>query len=936
MLKRTLSGLQSRSQLVLIAAVVLVACFFRLYRLDAIPSGLSTDEAAAGVNAESVLDGNLQLFYPPFDEPVFVYASSVGIALFGPTVLGLHVAAAVFGILSVIAIYLLGREMFDSRVAILAAAGLALSYWGVQTSRLGFRAIALPCLELLAFFFLWRALKRGQIRDYVFGGIFLALAMYTYPSSRVVPLIVLILLVLAIVNRNSRPANPRGLVFFAAIFAVTVLPFVAYFLIHPEDFTGRFAEASSVSGGAAPLSSGLVDSLVKTAGMFAFSGDPQWKYNLSGQPVFNPIWAALFAAGLVIALFHVSKREYVFLILWFALGLLPGILTGEAPHNLRTIVSQPTVYFFPALAIAASLERVVPKNLRAMAFAYGVVAVLFAVTAVNTFQDYFVRWANEPKVAELFYPDVARAMSYLKTVDRSEPVYISAQSQDLITVMRNYFAWRQPMPLPRLFDASQGLVLNTGVPRAIYLLPVSAPPSPNVQAVLSRGTLLKQERTDGGRVLFQAYSLQNLALPQPSARLDGRFGDLAQVKGYDLSGSLRSGDTLSVTLYSKPLKQANQEGEYKFFVHLIDSTGYLWSQAEGIGGDPAQWSDDELVMTTLPLTVPADAPPKEYSLEFGLYSLQRGRLPLLDSQSHVQGTSLASAPFRLAQANAGIDVPNQATHLLQDLPLGDQLAIAGFDADEQVDPGSALRITLYWKALGSPQRDDQLRLSLLDPSGGSVAEMRGELVDPLFPTTVWAPNRLVRNSYMLSIPSETAAGTYKISVNLIDGATSNSVASGVALSSVQVSNITHRYNVPTIQNPLSATLGDVIDFLGFDIASSVKPGAQLNLSLYWRDKKPMTVSYTVFVHLLDDNKVIAQRDRAPVNGQRPTTSWVAGEVIADRFRIPIPADLKPGQYTLEVGMYNPDTLERLPLFGPTGDRMEGDRLLIGNVLVSKP
>jgi hypothetical protein len=47
-------------------------------------------------------------------------------------------------------------------------------------------------------------------------------------------------------------------------------------------------------------------------------------------------------------------------------------------------------------------------------------------------------------------------------------------------------------------------------------------------------------------------------------------------------------------------------------------------------------------------------------------------------------------------------------------------------------------------------------------------------------------------------------------------------------------------------------------------------------------------------------------------GAAPTTTWLPGEIIADAYSLPLPADLPAGEYRLIVGFYNPTTGERLP------------------------
>ena len=71
--------------------------------------------------------------------------------------------------------------------------------------------------------------------------------------------------------------------------------------------------------------------------------------------------------------------------------------------------------------------------------------------------------------------------------------------------------------------------------------------------------------------------------------------------------------------------------------------------------------------------------------------------------------------------------------------------------------------------------------------------------------------------------------------------------------------------------------------------------------------------YKVFVHLLNDaQQVVAQHDAEPANDLRPTNDWHSGEYIGDLHRVYV-ANVPAGNYRIEVGMYNPDTGERVPV-----------------------
>ena len=97
----------------------------------------------------------------------------------------------------------------------------------------------------------------------------------------------------------------------------------------------------------------------------------------------------------------------------------------------------------------------------------------------------------------------------------------------------------------------------------------------------------------------------------------------------------------------------------------------------------------------------------------------------------------------------------------------------------------------------------------------------------------------------------------------------------------------------------------------------------------------MRRSYAVFAHLLDaQNRIAAQHDGLPAGWTRPTTGWLPGEVIADVHELALDANLPPGVYTLEVGLYNPETKVRLPVLDEAGQIIK-DRVLLEPVSVER-
>lgn len=88
----------------------------------------------------------------------------------------------------------------------------------------------------------------------------------------------------------------------------------------------------------------------------------------------------------------------------------------------------------------------------------------------------------------------------------------------------------------------------------------------------------------------------------------------------------------------------------------------------------------------------------------------------------------------------------------------------------------------------------------------------------------------------------------------------------------------------------------------------------LDLTLYWHGLAPVSVDYTVFVHLqADDQSLISQHDGWPCAGTYPTTRWHAGEIVVEHRQLALPAHAETSYYELYVGLYELLTLQRLPI-----------------------
>jgi hypothetical protein len=130
--------------------------------------------------------------------------------------------------------------------------------------------------------------------------------------------------------------------------------------------------------------------------------------------------------------------------------------------------------------------------------------------------------------------------------------------------------------------------------------------------------------------------------------------------------------------------------------------------------------------------------------------------------------------------------------------------------------------------------------------------------------------------------------------------------------------LTHLAPRPTLQplTPVDAHFGPSIRLAGYRLEPAVSsPDATVSLLLTWQADRPLSTDYTVFVHLLAAGGTrLAQHDAYPTwLTPQPTSQWPAGQSILDSHLLHLPADAPPGLYTVQVGLYNAQTMVRLPL-----------------------
>lgn len=131
---------------------------------------------------------------------------------------------------------------------------------------------------------------------------------------------------------------------------------------------------------------------------------------------------------------------------------------------------------------------------------------------------------------------------------------------------------------------------------------------------------------------------------------------------------------------------------------------------------------------------------------------------------------------------------------------------------------------------------------------------------------------------------------------------------------------------PTIGRPMTATFGSAFELRGFDVAGTAGVDDTLTLQLYWNARESQPVDYMLFVHLLDkQGNHVAQAD-LPL----PTGKWLPDRYYTTSVSLKLPADLANTPVELAIGLYQPETGQRLPLTGvePLDPAIDGPHVLV--------
>jgi 4-amino-4-deoxy-L-arabinose transferase-like glycosyltransferase len=447
--KKTFIILFSKKTFIVLFLIIILAGLLRFPSLSRFPAGFSADEAVQGYTAYSVLKtgrdewGQFLPLNPrsfgDYKPPLYIYLTIPSIALFDLNEFAVRLPSAIFGVLAVLAVFLLTQELFGIAViSLLAAFILAICPWHLVFSRGAIEANLTVFFFPMGFYFFLKGLKSHKYLP--ISALFWGLNLYTYHSARLFTILFAPLIIgwsWKKIHWGDKKVWLAGIL--ALIFILPVLwsffgggaakRFGDVSLFNPTDKGQEIEQRQKESLLIEPLPilfnnkiTWVIDKFVKNyfsyfSLNFLFTeGSPDGYYaNLPGRGLLH-LWELPLLLGTVWFFYKKKEKRLTLLLFWLFLAGVPAALSKESAHANRAAT------FLPLWSILSAyggyfLWKFFTKKLsaRVRKMSFLLILILIFISLVFFLEEYF---SHSPvKLAKGLSYGYQGTVNYLGTIE---------------------------------------------------------------------------------------------------------------------------------------------------------------------------------------------------------------------------------------------------------------------------------------------------------------------------------------------------------------------------------------------------------------------------------------------------------------------------------------------------------------------------------------
>lgn len=435
---------------IILIFIVVVAFFFRFYKLSTLPVSLSHDEVAIGYNAFSILETGkdeygrtLPILFRSFEDyklPGYIYSTVLSESVFGPTPFAVRFTSAFLGVMTVLVFFFFVKKILEGSVshqeklALLAAFLLAISPWHINFSRAAFEANGSLFFIVAGMTFLLYALKKPFF--YFPSAVFLVLSVYFYYTSRI--FLPIVILVFFFMHKEQILKYKKKVLLSVVLGVILFLPiFITGFndglsrinqvsIFNDKTLTNPYSEEIVSQNNS--LTSRLIFNR-RFAHLQSFSDSylrnfaPDFLFVTGTGPTgLAYIWEApFFFFGLIKSFSLKTKNKWV-IFAWFLSAPLAAGLTVGQPNALRTLANIPPLIIYTSLGIYFLFStKLVKKYFLPSITAFLIIVFIFTLRFYGLYFNY------NPKFTAKDWGDGSSQMvSYVNEVkNQYDTIYIT-------------------------------------------------------------------------------------------------------------------------------------------------------------------------------------------------------------------------------------------------------------------------------------------------------------------------------------------------------------------------------------------------------------------------------------------------------------------------------------------------------------------------------
>ncbi len=414
----------------LLFSILLVGFVVRLYSLDSLPIGLNQDEAFSGYEAYSLLTYGTDSF--GYKNPVYLtawgsgmnafgsYIAAFSFLIFGVSAASLRFPQALLSCISLIVFYLLLKEIFNKKTALIGTFLLAISPWHIMAARWALESNFNIYFLLFGLYFFIKGIKSKNNIHWIFASFMYGISLYTYAISYMVVPLTLGLFVLYILISKTK-FNLKTALISTFILFVMALPLILFLLVNEgyiNEITTSFISIPKLIGyRVSEVSLSNLFSLTSYYNLYViiFRQTDGLIWNSTSYGMFYLISSPLIVIGFIKILFNILKdiKNKVFsynllILLGFIASIFISILISW--QNINKVNC---IHIFTLIFITLGAEFIL--SLLNKKFIYIAFSLIYLFNFANFINYYSTDYNNE--ISNVFRAGVYEATQFVNEED---------------------------------------------------------------------------------------------------------------------------------------------------------------------------------------------------------------------------------------------------------------------------------------------------------------------------------------------------------------------------------------------------------------------------------------------------------------------------------------------------------------------------------------